>query len=422
MNRTHILLSFLVITLVSLSTSNAENWPQWRGLQQNGISHEQGLPLTWSKTENIAWRVPLPGVAPSTPIVWNKKIFLTSTNRNNKEILLLCIDATGKQLWQRTIDHGESEQLEKNNLAAPSPCTDGKHIWTLTGNGTVACYNFSSSRQWQFQIEDRYGKIDMPWSIASSPTLDGNLLYIQLFHLNSSRVIAVEKSSGEEVWNVERQTDAEGKCMRSYATPLIYRDDQREYLLTHGQDYIVALDLLDGSELWRCGDFHPRTGYDPMMHISSSPVIGSGVILVPSGANGNFQALRPDASGLITANSNYRLWNHYISPMRPSALIFDSEVYVCKESGVLHCLDTQTGEQHYKRALHRHTHHASPVYADGRIYFTARDGTVTIIKPGKRFEVLATNTIDEPISASPAISDGRIYLRTFEALYAVSKP
>ena len=199
MNRTHILLSFLVITLVGLSTSNAENWPQWRGLQQNGISHEQGLPLTWSKTENIAWRVPLPGVAPSTPIVWNKKIFLTSTNRNNEEILLLCIDATGKQLWQRTIGHGGSEQLEKNNLASPTPCTDGKHIWTLTGNGTVACYNFSSSRQWQFQIEDRYGKIDMPWSIASSPTLDGNLLYIQLFHLNSSRVIAVEKNSGVSV-------------------------------------------------------------------------------------------------------------------------------------------------------------------------------------------------------------------------------
>jgi len=209
--------------------------------------------------------------------------------------------------------------------------------------------------------------------------------------------------------------------MRSYATPLIYRDDEREYLLTQGQDYLVAHDLDDGHELWRCGGFHPRSGYDPMMHMSSSPVIGDGVIFVPSGNSGNFQAIRPNGSGSITGNAKYLLWNEYISPMRPSALVVGTEVYVGKESGVLHCLDVQTGEKHYKRPLHRHTHHASPVYADGRIYFTARDGTVTVIKPGKAFEILASNTLDGPISASPAISGGRIYLRTFETLYAIEK-
>jgi outer membrane protein assembly factor BamB len=153
--------------------------------------------------------------------------------------------------------------------------------------------------------------------------------------------------------------------------------------------------------------------------MSSSPVVGAGVILVPSGNSGNFQAIRPSGSGDISGDEQLRLWNDYISPMRPSALIVDSLAYVCKESGALHCLDLETGEEHYHRPVHRHTHHASPVFADGRIYFTARDGTVTVVKPGPKFEVLATNSLDDIICASPAISGGHIYLRGFEALYAI---
>jgi len=140
-------LACLALTIVSTATTSAENWPQWRGPHQNGISQEHDLPLTWSETENIAWRLPLPGVAPSTPIVYGNKIFLTSTDRDSEQIFLLCIDTDGKQLWQRPIGQGESEQLEKNNLAAPSPCTDGTRVWTLTGNGTVTCHDFSGQRQ-----------------------------------------------------------------------------------------------------------------------------------------------------------------------------------------------------------------------------------------------------------------------------------
>ena len=422
LNRTALTsLTLLALTITTGSFCNAENWPMWRGPQQNGISEEQGLPTTWSATENVDWRLPLPGVAPSTPIVWNDKIFLTSTDRDSERILLLCIDTAGKQLWQRTIGRGESKQAEKNNLASASPSTDGHYVWTLTGNGTVMCHDLSGNRKWQFHVEDRYEKIDMPWSMASSPTPYGQLLYLQLLHLNSSRVIAVDKTSGAEVWNVERETDAQGKCMRSYATPVVYHDTEREYLLTHGQDYIVAHELDSGRELWRCGNFHPRSGYDPMMHISSSPVVAEGIILVPSGSQGNFQVLRPDGVGSITGDPKHCFWSNHISPLRPSALLVDSEVYVCQEPGVLHCLDAKTGTKHYKRAVHRHTHHASPVYADGRIYLTACDGTVTVVKAGTDFEILATNSLDELISASPAISGGRIYLRTFAGLYAVKR-
>lgn len=414
--------TFVLISLiVSVTLSQAENWPTWRGPQQNGISQEKGLPVHWSPTENIAWKLPLPGVAPSTPIVWEDQIFLTTTLRNSEQTVLLCVNTTGQLVWQRTIGEGESEQAEKNNLAAPSPCTDGQHVWTVTGNGTITCHDLAGNQKWQFRVDQRYETIKMPWGLASSPVTHDSLLYLQLFHLNSRRILALDKTTGAEVWNVDRETGATGKCLRSYATPTIFRHDDLTYLLSHGQDFIVAHDLADGSEFWRCGDFHPRSGYDEMMHVSSSPVVAEGLILVPSGKDGNFQVLRGDGQGEITGNPKYRLWQAHISPMRPSALLVNSLVYICDEAGVLLCLDAKTGKKYYRRALHRHTHFASPVYADGNIYFTARDGTTTVITSGPEFTVLSTNPLDETICASPVISKGRIYLRSFEALYAIER-
>ena len=397
----------------------AENWPMWRGPQRNGISQENDLPTKWSQSENVAWRLPLPGVAPSTPVKWGDRIFLTSTVRDREDVLLLCVDTAGNELWQRTIGDGTSEQAETNNQAAASPSTNGRHVWTMTGNGTVTCFDLDGKQLWQFNVEERYEKIEMPWGLASSPVPYGQLLYVQLFHLNSRRVIAIDQATGTEVWNHERETDAVNKCLRSYATPTIFCDDDQEYLLSHGQDFIVAHDLYTGTELWRCGDFHARSGYNDMMHVSSSPVVAEGLILVPAGVNGNFQVLRGNGRGEITGDADYRLWHDYVSPMRPSTLLVESLVYVCSEEGVLRCLDAQTGQEYYRRPLHRHTHYASPVYADGKIYFAARNGTVTVIAAGREFKILATNSLNETLCASPVFSDGRLYLRTFEALYAI---
>ena len=415
----HITTILFVSHLVPAVVSQAENWPMWRGPQRNGISQEKDLPIKWSQTENVAWRLPLPGAAPSTPVIWQDQIFLTSTVRDSQQTLLLCVDTAGKLIWQRAIGEGESEQAEQNNLAAPSPSTDGQLVWTMTGNGTITCHDFDGNRMWQFSVEERYEKIDMPWGLASSPVPDGSLLYVQLFHLNSRQVIALDKTTGAEVWSVVRDTDAEGKCLRSYATPAIYRNKHREYVLSHGQDYIIAHDLHDGSELWRCGDFHSRSGYDETMHVASSPVVADGMILVPSGKNGNFQVLRGDGQGQITGDPQFRLWSDYVSPVRPSALLVDSLVYICSEEGVLRCWDAKTGKEHYRRAVHRHKHFASPVYADGKIYLTSRNGTLTVVQSGTEFKVLATNRMDETICASPAVSGGRIYLRSFDAIYAI---
>ena len=414
---------FMVLFLVGIdfgsSVTHAENWPMWRGPRQNGTTQETDLPVTWNRTENVHWRFPLPGVAPSTPVVWEDKIFLTTTVKDTESVLLLCLDVTGKQLWELPIGEGPSEQLEQQNLAAPSPCTDGRHVWAFSGNGTVSCQDLSGKQIWQFHVEDRYEKVNMPWGMASSPVFGDELLYMQIFHLDSSRVVALDKLTGREFWTSDRETDARGKCMRSYATPAIYRDAEREYLLSHGQDYIVAHDLQDGKELWRCGNFHLASGYNPSMHMSSSPVVAEGHIVVPSSSPGNFQVVRGDGAGDISDDPHYRLWSKPISPTIPSALVVDSLVYICSDAGVLLCLDLATGEEVYRRAVHRHKHQASPVYGDGKIYLTARDGTVAVVQSGREFKILATNSLDEFIAASPAISGRRIYLRTFDALYSI---
>ena len=153
--------------------------------------------MTWSQTENVAWRLPLPGAAPSTPVVWGENIFLTSTDRESEQVLLLSINTAGDLLWQRPIGEGESEQAEKNNLAAPSPSTDGKLVWTFTGDGNLCCYDYAGKLVWQFHVEDRYEEVKMRWGMASSPLPVGDLLYLQLLHLNSSRVIAVDKKNGD---------------------------------------------------------------------------------------------------------------------------------------------------------------------------------------------------------------------------------
>jgi len=411
----------VVCLFFSVGLAMADNWPTWRGPNQDGITGERDLPLHWNEQENIVWRAALPGASPSTPVIWGDRVFLTSTVRESDEVLLICIDTKGRQRWKQVVGRGKSEQAVMNNLAAPSPSTDGTYVWTLTGDGALACHDLDGNLQWQFHVEDRYEKVKMPWGMASSPMPHGDLLYVQLFHLNASRIVALEKATGREVWNVVRPTDARGKCLRSYATPVIFSDAGRQVLLIHGQDYISAHDLADGHEIWRCGGFHPASGYDPMMHVASSPVAAAPLVLVPSAPQGNFQVIRGGGEGNVTDDADHHLWSARVSPRIPSALAVDRLVYICRDRGVLLCLDAITGKQYYKRPVHRKTYFASPVYGDGKIYLTAFDGTVTVVAPGKQFKILAKNTIDEPTAASPAIAGGRIYLRTFQALYAIGK-
>jgi outer membrane protein assembly factor BamB len=409
-----------LLALLSVGTlAEAENWPQWRGPRNDGTSSETGLPAQWNAKENIAWRLPLPGPAGATPVVWGDRIFLSSSK--GEDLVLLCASTDGKTLWERKVSTGDrAVRGDEGNSASPSPVTDGKHVWTFMANGQLACFDFDGKPAWSFNLQDRYGAFKIQFGMTSTPILDGDRLYLQLIHSGGAIVVALDKSTGKEIWKQARSSDARDECEHSYASPFLYRDGKQEFLLSHGADYIVAHRLSDGVELWRCGGLNPLGKYNPTLRFVATPVAVPGLIIVPSAKNGPVLALSPSAKGDISNSDQAHIWTRpQNTPDVPSPVVHDGLVYLCRENGVLICVDAKTGEEYYQERMHSQRHRASPVYADGKIYCTARDGFVTVVKAGKKFEVLASNELGEDISSSPAVSNGRIYFRTYDSLVAV---
>lgn len=420
------LISF--VCLFAPSSANAENWPQWRGPRGNGISSETGVPIKWSEEENVAWRLPLPGPAGATPIIWEDRIFLTTIDGTDLD--LMCVSTDGKQLWRQTVGQGNKNvRGDEGNFASPTPVTDGEHVWTFFGQGSLACFDLDGKKIWSKNMQKEYGKFEIQFGMSSTPVLHGDNLYFQLIHGKWSPepsrgiVVALDKSTGKQVWKTMRLTDAVNENKHSYASPILYEDAKRQYLVTHGADYVIAYDLKDGSEIWRCGNINPKANYNDTLRLVASPAAAPGLIVVPSAKGGPVLGLNVDLKGNVTEDDSAYKWiMKRGTPDVPSPLIHGGLVYLCRENGNLICLDAETGEQLYEERTHPGRHRASPVYADGHIYLTARnDGNITVVKAGRDFEIVTKNTMDEAISASPAISGGRIYLRSFDALYAIGK-
>jgi outer membrane protein assembly factor BamB len=423
-----LLVAAVLFAMALADAARAENWPQWRGAKLDGISGETDPPTKWSKTEGVLWRLPLPGQAGATPVVWGERIFLTSVDGGN--LILMCVGTDGKELWRQTVGSGNKPvRDDEGNYASPSPSTDGKHVWTFMGTGDLACYTVEGKEVWKFNVQERYGRLKIQFGMSSTPVLDGGRLYLQLIHgegnpdTREARVVCLDAASGSEIWQSERPSDGRAECEHSYASPVLYRDGEREFLVTHGNDYVVAYDLKDGKELWRCGDLNPKGSYNPTLRFVASPVAVPGYIVVPSAKKKGVLCLKPDGQGNITDKAEHSHWRWTNgTPDVPSPLVVEGVVYICDEEGFFSAADAKTGEQFYsKKATSRGRHRASPVYADGNIYSTARSGIVTVVKAGQEFQIVSQNDMQEPITASPVIADGRIYLRSFEALYAVGK-
>jgi outer membrane protein assembly factor BamB len=408
----------MVLLLSLAGAARAENWPQWRGPGGDGVSKETNLPTEWSSTKNVAWKLPLPGQAGATPIVWGERIFLTS--QDGGDLVLLCVSTEGKELWKRKLGTGvRSARGGEGNNASPSPSTDGKYVYAYVGTGDFACFDFEGKEIWKFNAQDRYGKFRIQFGIHNTPVLYGDRLYFQLIHDGGAWVIALDKSNGKEVWKVERKSDGVAENKHSYASPVLWTNGKDAYLISHGNDYSIAHRLDDGSEIWRVADLNPKNRYDYTLRFVSSPVATPDLIVVPSAKGGPTVGLKPDASGVIKPGNKAEQWRFSSTPDVPSPLVYDGLVYLCMQDGRLICLDAKDGTKHYAEKNHPARYRASPVYADGKVYITARDGTVTVVKAGPKFESLAINKLPDEMAASPVISNGRIYLRGFDNLYAI---
>jgi len=431
-------------TLFLSQSALAENWPSWRGPTQNGISNETGIPTEFAgeNNRNVAWKVPLPGPAGATPVVWNDRIFLTSpiekfdTNdegekvpsQEPQELVLICLNTQGKELWRRTVGVGNAvARGDEGNSASPSPITDGKFVWSFMGTGDLACYDFDGREIWKMNLQDRYGKFDIQFGMSSTPVVDGDYLYQALMHgsmssgeTGFSKIICLDKRTGKEVYAVNRESDATHENTHSYASPILYQDDDQKYLIVHGGDYTTAHKLEDGSEIWRVGGMNPEENYNRYLRFVASPSFGDGVVVCPTAKNGPVVCVDANSKGNVTNDPKFELWRADKTTDVPSPLVYDGLAYICRQDGNVFCVEARSGEEVYPlQKTHRQRHRASPVYIDGHIYLTARDGRITVFKAGRNFEIVAENELGEDMSSSPVVSNGVMYLRSFGHLWAI---
>ena len=405
--------------LLAPSPAAAENWPQWRGPSGDGTSPEKDLPLEWSREKNVLWRRPLPGAAGSTPAVWGETIFLTSAD--GADIVLIAISTAGKELWRRKLGTGNrAVRGDEGNSAAPSPSTDGEHVWAMAGTGELACHDLAGKEVWKFDLEERHGRYRIQFGMTSTPVLHGDSLYIHCIHSGTPYVLALDKKTGKDRWKVERKTDARAECEHAYTSPILYRDADRSLLLVHGADWITAHGLEDGSEVWRSGELNrPGDRYNPTLRFVASPVCRPGRIIVPSAKNGPVHCLRPGGASKAGPERVWALDRN--TPDVPTPALDEKHVYLLRETGVLIVLDGETGKALYEERVLSERVRASPVVADGKVYCTAADGETAVVKAGGAFELLARNSIDERVAATIVVSGGRLYLRSYDALYAIGR-
>ena len=425
------LLSLAALLLTSLP-AEAENWPHWRGPRFDGTSLETGLPTTWRADDegmsNVLWRLDLPGWAASSPVIWDDRIYLTSTVKDSDELVVLAVDREGKEAWRQRVDAGAikvfAQLAHETNAASPSPVTDGEHLYTLFGTGLLSSFDLDGTVRWHVNLTERYGKPNMYFGLSTSPLLLGDRLFLQLLHTDAQLVVALDTATGKEVWRQERATDARDECLHAYTSVVPFRssDNAPTALLVHGADYITAHDFADGREVWRYGTLNPQDNYNSTFRLVASPVSAEGLVVVPTAKRGPVFGLRPGtAPAPPAATPVAEAWKLDAgTPDVPSPILADGLVYLAGENGRLTVLDAATGATVYAERVHQSPHRGSPVLADGKLYLTGTDGTVSVIKAGRSFEVLAKNTVDAGrLAATPAISRQTIYLRTAEALFAI---
>jgi outer membrane protein assembly factor BamB len=429
------LIFLMTATTLAPAVSRAENWPQWRGPRNNGISIEKTIPTRWSQTENVIWRTEMPGQGGATPAVWNDRLFVTSAMGD--DLILMCIDTSdGRVLWKRTVTDGNQDaRAGEGNSASPSPITDGTHVWVFFSTGILAAYDFEGNLVWKLDCGQRFGKLDIQFGMTSTPVLDGEALYLQLLHgpmvrgndHRIGKVIKLNKSTGDTIWEHDRVTDADFECKHSYASPFLYEDSSRRFLIVHGADCTTAHSLDNGEELWRLSGLNGPTALNPRPHDATfrfvaSPAFGEGFLIVPTAKAGPTVAVKllPDLLGDVNSHLDAVAWRVDQTPDVAIPLVVDGLVYLLHSDGKLQCIDLKTGEKVYFERTHTVQHRTSPVYANGYIYFCGKDGVCTVVRAGRDFQIVASNSMGgEPITASPVMSHGTLYIRTYDALYAI---
>ena len=414
------LLVLLALAFVVPSFARAENWPNWRGPSLNGVAEGKEYPTKWSKTENVAWQVKLPGRGASTPIVWEDRIFLTCGVEGKN--VLLCYDRSGKELWKAEVGNVKQFKSAKGSSTNPSATTDGKHVFVYFKSGDFGAVDFKGNVVWQMNLQEKYGEDTLWHDVGTSPVLTKNHVIATVMHSGPSYLAAFEKDTGKLVWKQDRKTGAPSESAQSYTTPVVVQDGDKELIVVLGADFVTGHDAASGKELWRVGSLNPTK--NNFFRSISSAVVSDGIVIAPYARGGTVTAIKLGGEGDVT--DTHVLWTKEgLGADVPTPIAKDGKVYLCNDKGQISCLDLKTGDQLWttqpekKRAT---IVSSSPILAGGKIYITREDGKTFVITPEKESKVVAENLLpDEYILATPVFVDGKVLLRTNDYLYCFGK-
>jgi outer membrane protein assembly factor BamB len=409
---------FLAFTLTSAAVSglrsdlSAEEWPEFRGPTGQGHSTERNIPLEWSESRNVAWKTQLPGTGWSSPVVAGGKVWLTAAvkDRNGGSLRALAYDvATGRELVNAEVFHVRSvDPLNpKNTRASPTPILDGDRVYVHFGADGTAALTTTGEIVWKtrFDYQSQHGD-------GGSPALYGDLLILNCDGDDEAFVVAIEKQTGKTRWKTARRQPS----AQAYSTPLVIRTGERDEVISVGAYRATAYDPATGREIWRVS--YPVRFPDGFSNVMR-PVYGAGLLFISGGFNiPSFIAVRPDGTGDVTRT--HVAWTLMRgAPLTPSPLVVGNDLYLVNDSGIALCLDARTGERYWQQRLNGN-YSASPVFADGRIYFLSEEGTATVIEPGHQFREVASNRLDGYTLASIAVSNGSIFIRSDTHLYRIA--
>jgi outer membrane protein assembly factor BamB len=412
----------LVLSLcgvVALSSALSANWPSWRGPTSDGVSPETNLPVKWSPTENIAWKLALPQWSGATPIIWGDTIFLNVAEADLDTLSLWAVNRrNGQIVWKRHLSAGNNKQ-RKQNMSSPSPVTDGAIVWATTGTGFIRAFDFAGKELWVRDIQKDYGRFGLNWGYANSPLLlEGDLIVPVLHGMKTddpSYILRIDGKTGRTKWKVERPNKAIRESPDAYTTPALVRLGNAAEIVITGADVVTGHDPATGNELWRAGGLNPQN--DPSYRIVASPVVHGDIVIAPTRER-PMLAIRAGGRGDVTASR--RLWAFNNGPDVPTPVTDGTRLYVITDRGVVYCLDLRSGKTVYgPQRLAPGTYSSSPVLADGKIYIASEDGVFSVFRAGPTFELLAANHMDDYTLSSVAITEGQLFLRTAGWLWAV---
>jgi outer membrane protein assembly factor BamB len=421
----HSLLVFCCLNIaLAGSAIGGEHWTSYRGPTDQGHSDATDLPLQWSESENVVWKTPLPGKAWSSPVIWGEMIWVTSATEDGVQLSVLTIaQDSGKIVRQKRLHSVVAPQYCNpfNSYASPSPVIEEGRIYVSFGSPYTACLDTATG-------EPVWERTDFVCNhfrgAGSSPLIYKNLCILHFDGSDRQYVVAMDKFTGQTVWKTDRSVDfqdidpesggplREGDLRKAYSTPVIADVGGKPVLISLGSMALYGYEPQTGEELWRVELIGSHSG-------ACRPVLGHGLVFSPMGAGGELWAVRPDGRGVVT--DSHVVWKYKRAvPKRPSPLLVGDLLFMVDDRGVGACLEAKTGREVWSERIGG-DFSASPLYADGRIYFFDQEGKATVIKAAPQYEVLAVNHLDAGLMASPAVSEDALYVRTKTHLYRLEQ-